>query len=220
MLLDALGTLVALQPPAPLLREQLSARFGIAVSDAQASAALAAEIAYYRAHLHQGTRRWEPRGAALQLRRGAPRRNAPTRAAGPVGHAIAGAGTAGLTAVHSLPGCGTGSAGRASAWAEAGSGQQLGCLARRRAPPRRSRAAARRRRHGRAGRSPKARQRDLHARAGARGVGPEQAVHVGDSVEEDVAGARAAGIAPVLLRRDGRPGPPGVRTIASLAELA
>jgi len=45
-------------------------------------------------------------------------------------------------------------------------------------------------------------------------------VHVGDSLEEDVVGARAAGIEAVLLRRDGRPGPSGVRTIASLAELA
>jgi putative hydrolase of the HAD superfamily len=43
--------------------------------------------------------------------------------------------------------------------------------------------------------------------------------HVGDSEHEDVAGARAAGIEPVLLRRDGVPGPPGVTSIASLAEL-
>jgi putative hydrolase of the HAD superfamily len=43
--------------------------------------------------------------------------------------------------------------------------------------------------------------------------------HVGDSVEEDVAGARAAGIEPVLIDRAGGSGPPGVTTIASLAEL-
>ena len=43
--------------------------------------------------------------------------------------------------------------------------------------------------------------------------------HVGDSEHEDVAGARAAGIEPVLIRRDGAPGPPGVTSIASLAEL-
>jgi putative hydrolase of the HAD superfamily len=43
--------------------------------------------------------------------------------------------------------------------------------------------------------------------------------HVGDSEDEDVAGARAAGIEPVLIRRDGAPGPPGVTSIASLAEL-
>ena len=54
------------------------------------------------------------------------------------------------------------------------------------------------------------------ALAGAR---PDEAVHVGDSVEDDVAGARAAGIEPVLVRRDGGAGPPGVRTIATLAAL-
>ncbi len=46
------------------------------------------------------------------------------------------------------------------------------------------------------------------------------AVHVGDDPELDVAGARAAGIDAVLLSRDGVPGPPGVRTIASLDRLA
>ena len=52
------------------------------------------------------------------------------------------------------------------------------------------------------------------------GAGPEWAIHVGDSLDEDVAGARAAGIEPVLVRRDGGPVVPGVRTISSLAELA
>jgi putative hydrolase of the HAD superfamily len=50
-------------------------------------------------------------------------------------------------------------------------------------------------------------------------VQPTDAIHVGDSVVEDVEGARAAGIEPVLLRRDGHPGPAGLRTIASLSEL-
>jgi putative hydrolase of the HAD superfamily len=47
---------------------------------------------------------------------------------------------------------------------------------------------------------------------------PDQVVHVGDSPANDVAGARAAGIRPVLLCRDGPP-PPGVEAICSLAEL-
>jgi len=54
------------------------------------------------------------------------------------------------------------------------------------------------------------------------GVPAERALHVGDSLAEDVAGAQAAGIEPVLLRRgatDGAPGPEGVTTIASLDEL-
>ena len=54
------------------------------------------------------------------------------------------------------------------------------------------------------------------------GVSPDRAVHVGDSVEHDVRGALAAGIRPVLLRREGaEPGEPpaGVPTISSLAQL-
>jgi putative hydrolase of the HAD superfamily len=52
------------------------------------------------------------------------------------------------------------------------------------------------------------------------GRAAHETIHVGDSPEEDVAGARQARIEPVLLRRDGQPGPSGVRTIATLAELA
>lgn len=48
VLLDALGTLVALEPPGPLLRGELAAR-GRAVSLAEADAAMAREMAFYRA---------------------------------------------------------------------------------------------------------------------------------------------------------------------------
>jgi putative hydrolase of the HAD superfamily len=54
VLLDALGTLVRFEPPAPLLRAALRERLGVEVSDAAAAAAMKAEIAYYRAHLHEG----------------------------------------------------------------------------------------------------------------------------------------------------------------------
>ncbi|MBW3652015.1 MAG: HAD family hydrolase [Actinobacteria bacterium] len=47
--LDALGTLVELERPAPRLVAELRAR-GLQVGEAQAAAALRAEIAYYRAH--------------------------------------------------------------------------------------------------------------------------------------------------------------------------
>jgi FMN phosphatase YigB (HAD superfamily) len=59
-------------------------------------------------------------------------------------------------------------------------------------------------------------------------VAPQHAVHVGDSLVDDVSGARAAGIEPVLLARDGADGtrgpvpvsaPPDVRVIRSLGEL-
>jgi putative hydrolase of the HAD superfamily len=52
------------------------------------------------------------------------------------------------------------------------------------------------------------------------GAAPREAVHVGDSLELDVAGARALGIRAVLLRRDPGPRDPrGVETIHSLAAL-
>jgi HAD superfamily hydrolase (TIGR01549 family) len=50
-------------------------------------------------------------------------------------------------------------------------------------------------------------------------AGAAEAVHVGDSPDNDVAGARAAGIRAVLLRRNGDP-PSGVESISSLCELA
>lgn len=54
------------------------------------------------------------------------------------------------------------------------------------------------------------------------GVPPGEAVHVGDDFELDVVGANAAGVMPVLLRREAAgpaPASAGVATISSLAEL-
>jgi putative hydrolase of the HAD superfamily len=50
------------------------------------------------------------------------------------------------------------------------------------------------------------------------GVGPDEAVHVGDSLDTDVEGARAAGVRAVLVQRHGEP-PAGVETVRSLADL-
>jgi putative hydrolase of the HAD superfamily len=50
------------------------------------------------------------------------------------------------------------------------------------------------------------------------GSRPENTVHVGDSLDNDVAGARAAGIRPVFVARDGLV-PEGVETVRSLADL-
>ena len=50
------------------------------------------------------------------------------------------------------------------------------------------------------------------------GVPARHAVHVGDSLEGDVEGARAAGIRAIMLVREGEP-PPGVEAIRSLSEL-
>lgn len=55
------------------------------------------------------------------------------------------------------------------------------------------------------------------------GVGPEEAIFVGDSVEFDMAGARAAGIPTVWVNCHQRPwtepGPPPTRQIRTLADL-
>jgi putative hydrolase of the HAD superfamily len=53
----------------------------------------------------------------------------------------------------------------------------------------------------------------------AGGVAPADAVHAGDDLEADVAGARAAGIAPVLVARDGEVASAGVRAIPTLEGL-
>lgn len=50
------------------------------------------------------------------------------------------------------------------------------------------------------------------------GVEPGEALHVGDSLEADVEGASAAGIRAVLVAREGD-APPGVESVRSLSEL-
>ena len=54
VLLDAFGTLISLDAPAPLLRALLGRRLGLVLSERQAAAAVAAEVAYYRTHMQQG----------------------------------------------------------------------------------------------------------------------------------------------------------------------
>jgi putative hydrolase of the HAD superfamily len=54
VLFDALGTLVELEPPWPLLRRTLADRHGITVSEGEAKQAMLAEMAYYRANHRDG----------------------------------------------------------------------------------------------------------------------------------------------------------------------
>ena len=54
VLLDAMGTLLRFEDPAPRLRAALRGRLGIDVGPDAAAAAIRAEITYYRAHLHLG----------------------------------------------------------------------------------------------------------------------------------------------------------------------
>jgi len=218
ILLDALGTLVALEPPAPRLRAELAERFGLDVSEAQAAHAIGAEIAYYRAHLDEG--RDHASLAALRARCAEILRTAlPEGATAVEPEAMLEALLASLRFT-AYPDA------RPALVAARARGQRLvvvsnwdvslhdvlralglaslldGILtsaeigARKPAPAMFERALA------------------------LAGASPAQAIHVGDSLEEDVAGARAAGIEPVLVRRDGGDPTPDVRTITSLAELA
>jgi len=50
-------------------------------------------------------------------------------------------------------------------------------------------------------------------------VEPGEAMHVGDSVRDDVEGATKAGLRAVLLTRQGKQAPPDVQTIRALDEL-
>ena len=218
--LDALGTLVALEPPAPLLRRELAERFGIEVDEAQAQRALMAEIAYYRAHLDEGRDR---HGLASLRYRCAE----VLRAALPRSDALAAAGTAELTTalLASL---------RFSAFADAHEALATAHAAGRRVVVVSNWDVSLVHVLARLDLAPLLDGVVTSAGAGARKpepaifkqaldvaqVAPELAVHVGDSVEEDVEGARRAGIEPILIRRNGAPGPPGVETIASLSDLA
>jgi putative hydrolase of the HAD superfamily len=220
ILLDALGTIVALEPPAPSLRSELRERFGIALSESDAERAVGAEMAYYRGHLDEG----RDAASLASLRQ---RCAEALRAALPGCEGLAAVEPGALTAalLASL---------RFTVFADV----------------RPALAAARRegRRvvvvsnwdvslHGVLERLGLAAMLDAvvtSAEVGARkpareifeealrlaGTAAHEAIHVGDSLEEDVAGARRAGIEPVLLRRDGQGGPSGLRTIATLAELA
>jgi putative hydrolase of the HAD superfamily len=214
---DALGTLVALEPPAPLLCRGLAERMGIEITAADAERAIAAEISYYRAHLDEG----RDAHSLARLRR---RCAAVLREALPSGVREADLDVVEEVLLGAL---------RFRAFDDA----RPALIAARRVPARvvvvSNWDVSLKEVLERVGLTPLLDGVITSAGVGARkpspqifldalafaGVPPERAVHVGDSVSEDVAGAFGAGIAPVLLRRDGRPGPPGILTIATLAEL-
>jgi putative hydrolase of the HAD superfamily len=219
LLVDAMGTLLALQPPVPALRRELTDRFGLTVSVDQADRALRAEIRFYRAHMQDGRDAESLRGlrhrcaevlrdslpAAARLERVSSEEMTEVllaslrfRAFDDAAPALAAARDRGERVVV------------VSNWdvslvevlariglAELIDGVVTSAEVGAHKP------------------SPAIFEAGLAvARSPAAG-----SVHVGDSVEEDVGGARAAGLEAVLLRRDGGPGPAGIRTIASLAQL-
>jgi len=220
--LDALGTLLELQAPAPLLVGELLAR-GVEVSEEQASAALRAEIAFYRAHhdsardaaslavlrerctgvLHDaltasgatlgGIAREELRDALLAALR--------FRAYPEVPDALRGLRAAG----HRLVVVSNWDVSLHDDLRDTGLAPLVDAAI--------SSAEA-----GAAKPDPRIFTRAL-ALAGGDATG---ALHAGDSLQLDVAGAIAAGLRPVLVARAGRPAgiADGVAVIASLAELA
>jgi putative hydrolase of the HAD superfamily len=222
LLVDAMGTLVRLAPPAPRLRGELGRRFGIDVSLEQAQRAIGAEIRYYHAHMGEGR---DP--ASVRALRG--RCAEAMRSALPKSERLSDLDAASLTEalLASI---------EFSAFEDAG--------------PALTQARARGRRvvvvsnwdHSLCevlDRLGFGRLLDGVVTSAAVGVGkPDpaifeaalrlagaqagEALHVGDSLKDDIVGARAAGVAVVWLNRAGvrgSPAPPGVPVIASLAEL-
>jgi putative hydrolase of the HAD superfamily len=216
-LLDALGTLLQLEPPAEPLRRELRARFGLEIDSAQARTAMRAEITYYRAHHDEAG----DRPGLARLRRGAAHalRSALPPAAGelpldPLTDAL-------LAALRFRPFPEVREVlERARA---AGIGLVVvsnwdvslhDALADSRLTPLLDGVVT----SAEVGSAKPDRAIFAHGLALA-GVAADAALHVGDSVEHDVAGARAAGIDVRLLARDGAPVPTGVEAVRSLREL-
>jgi putative hydrolase of the HAD superfamily len=211
VLLDALGTLLELEPPAPRLVAELAAR-GVEISEDEAARALGAEIAYYRAHHHEAV----DAAALANLRE---RCTAVLAQHLPAAPDLRGALLASL---------------RFRAFPEVpevlrrlrGAGLRLvvvsnwdvslhEALAATGLAPLVDGAIS----SAEAGAAKPATPIFTRALALAGGVRAADAVHVGDEAV-DVDGARAAGIAPVLIARDGAPPPAaGVPTLADLTAL-
>jgi putative hydrolase of the HAD superfamily len=213
VLLDALGTLVELQPPAPRLRRLLAAS-GFEVSERRAAAGFRAEIGYYLEHHLEGGTRESLEGLrdrcasalmdALELPGldHATARRAMLGAlefvafadAEPALRALRGAG-------HRLVVVSNWDCSLAD-WLERAGLLELvdGVVS------------------SAASGAAKPDQAVFRRALALAGAGPARTVHVGDSVDSDVAGARAAGIRAILLQRAGEP-PCGIETVRSLAEL-
>lgn len=215
VLLDALGTLVELQPPGPRLRARLEDLTGVDVGIEAAERAFAAEIAYYLGHHMEGgdraglERLREDCAAVMHDALGAEAidrttvRRAMVEAlefmpypdAAPAMRELRARGLRLIAASNwdcSLP-----------EWLEgAGLWRLLDGAA--------SSAAV-----GEAKPSPAV----FRAALELAGVQASEAVHVGDSLGNDIEGARSAGIRAILVDRSGAPPPPGVETVGSLEEI-
>ena len=212
VLLDALGTLVRLEPPAPRLRTELSARAGIEVDEPAAERAIRAEIAYYVEHHLEGR---DPASLAalrdrcagvvageLGVGHGPAVRDALLASlrftafpdAAPALRALRARGVR-LVVVSNWD-CSLG-----DVLAGAGLRELLDGVVS----------------SAKAGSAKPARAPFDEALRLA-GTSAAEALHVGDSLENDVRGAARVALRGVLLARDGPP-PAGVESIRSLAEL-
>jgi putative hydrolase of the HAD superfamily len=218
VLFDALGTLVKLEPPWPFLQAALADRHGIEITEEEARIAIKAEIAYYVEHHSEGS---DPQSLAELRARCAMvvGENLPPAAAGltveqltealldslrftPYPDAAVALGrlrSAGmLAAVVSNWDCSLG-----SVLGELGLGGMLNAVV--------TSAVA------------GARKPDpaiFEAALAALRCSPDRAILVGDSLDTDVAGGRAAGIRSVLLDRSGREtDKSGVERIVTLDSL-
>jgi putative hydrolase of the HAD superfamily len=214
VLLDALGTLVELQPPAPRL-QRLLGQAGFEVSEERAAAGFAAEIAYYLDHHLEGSDRArlerlrdrcaEEMRRALELpdldhatARRAMLEALEFRPYPDVLPALAELGARGVTLVVasnwdcSLPEW-LGPTGITELVDGVVTSAEVG--------------------------APKPDPRVFQRALAIAGAEASEALHVGDKVDNDVEGAAAAGVRAVLLQREGEP-PPGVEAVRSLRELA
>jgi putative hydrolase of the HAD superfamily len=213
VLLDALGTLVELQPPAPRLRARL-AEAGFEVSEEQAAAGFGAEIAYYLGHHMEGS----DRDRLEDLRDRCATAMMEALALPGLDHATAKRAMLGALEFRPFPDvvpalrvlradgvrlvvasnwdCSLadwlGPAGLLELVDGVVTSAVVGAAKPDPAPFRRALELA--------------------------GVEAGEAVHVGDSAENDVEGARAAGIRALLINRAGEP-PHGVESIRSLEQL-
>ena len=213
VVLDALGTLVELQPPAPRLK-RLLAQAGFHVSEERAVAGFAAEIAYYLDHHLEGSdaerlerlrdRCAEEMRRALELpdldhatARRVMLEALEFRPFPDVLPALAELRERGLTLVVasnwdcSLPDW-LGSAGITDLVDGVVTSAEVG--------------------------APKPNPRVFERALAIAGAAPSEALHAGDKVDNDVEGAAAAGIRAVLVQREGEP-PAGVEAVRSLREL-
>ena len=215
VLLDALGTLVRLEAPAPALRAALMQRTGVDVGLPAAEHAFGAEIAYYRAHHLEGDEQGLEglRDDCAQVMRAA--LADPALAHAQVRAAMLDA--LEFTPFDDVVPALTRLRGRGlrlvvvsnwdvalSRWLKRAGLLDLldGAV---------SSAQVR---------AAKPDPAPLLAGLALAGTTARAAVHVGDSAEHDVEGARAAAIRPILIMRGGGQAPPGVESIKSLGALA